>query len=188
MLGYDEATNTIAYEGGIHTDGYGVYDAIAQKFGLRHGGCLAHTRRKFTDLGTGAPEITLPIFLHIQRIYQIEKQTRQTAAPPACRELIRRARSLPIAHELHEFILGHYKTQRPASNIGQALSYTLNQWSKILHCLSQGVMEIDTNLALEHDPPYQARHEKLDVLRQPRSRHKQRPHLHAVSQLPRPRS
>ncbi len=146
MLGYDEVTNTIAYQGGIHTDGYGVYDAIASKFGLRHGGCLAHTRRKFTELGPAAPEITLPIFLFIQRIYQIEKQTRQTAAPPACRELIRRARSLPIAHELHEFVLAQYKIQRPASNVGQALGYTLNQWAKVLHCLSQGVMEIDTNL------------------------------------------
>jgi transposase len=146
MLGYDEVTNTIAYQGGIHTDGYGVYDAIASKFGLRHGGCLAHTRRKFTELGPAAPEITLPIFLFIQRIYLIEKQTRQTAAPPACRELIRRARSLPIAHELHQFVITQYKIQRPASNVGQALGYTLNQWPKILHCLSQGVMEIDTNL------------------------------------------
>ena len=82
MLGYDQVTNTIAYEGTIHTDGYGVYDAVASRFGLRHGGCLAHARRKFTDL---APEVTLPVLLFIQRIYQIEKQTRQTAAPPACR-------------------------------------------------------------------------------------------------------
>jgi transposase len=146
MLGYDEATNTIAYEGTIHTDGYGVYDAVASKFGLRHGGCLAHARRKFTDLGSAAPEVTLPVFLFIQRIYRIEKQTRQTAAPPACRELIRRARSLPIADELHRFILGEYKKQRPASNVGQALGYTLNQWDKIRHCLGQGVLEIDTNL------------------------------------------
>ena len=146
MLGYDEATNTIAYQGGIHTDGYIVYDTIAAKFGLRHGGCLAHTRRKFSDLGSSAPEVTLPIFLYIQRIYQIEKQTRQTSAPSACRELIRRARSLPIAGELHQFVLEHYKKQRPASNVAQALGYTLNQWPKILHCLSQGMLEIDTNL------------------------------------------
>jgi transposase len=146
MLGYDEVTNTIAYEGGIHTDGYGVYDAVASKFGLRHGGCLAHARRKFTDLGSASPEVTLPVFLFIQRIYQIEEQTRQTAAPPACRELIRRGRSLPIADELHHFILEQYKTQRPASNVAQALGYTLNQWEKIRHCLSQGVLEIDTNL------------------------------------------
>ena len=146
MLGYDEATNTIAFGGTIHTDGYTVYDTVAKNHGLRHGGCLAHARRKFTDLGPAAPEITLPIFLFIQRIYQIETQTRQTAAPPACRELIRRARSLPVARQLHEFILGHYKTQRPASNVGQALGYTLNQWPKILHCLNQGILEIDTNL------------------------------------------
>ncbi len=146
MLGYDEATNTIAYEGEILTDGYTVYDTVATRFGLRHGGCLAHTRRKFTDLGPAAPEITLPVFHFIQRIYLIEKQTRQTAAPPPCRELIRRSRSLPVAHELHQFILGHYKTQRPASNVGQALGYTLNQWEKILHSLSQGIFEIDTNL------------------------------------------
>jgi len=146
MLGYDEVTNTIAYQGGIHTDGYIVYDTVAKKHGLRHGGCLSHVRRKFTDLGPASPEITLPVFLFIQRIYLIEKQTRQTAAPPACRELIRRARSLPIADQLHQFVLAHYKTQRPASDVGQVLGYTLNQWGKIRHCLTQGVLEIDTNL------------------------------------------
>ena len=38
--------------------------------------------------------------------------TRRSAAPPACRELIRRARSRPIADEMHRFILGHLKTHR----------------------------------------------------------------------------
>lgn len=146
MLGYDAATNTIAFEGTIHTDGYIVYDTVAAKFGLRHGGCLAHTRRKFTDLGSATPDITIRVLLLIQRIYLIEDQTRKTAAPPACRELIRRARSLPVANELHEFILKQYKIQRPASNAGIAIGYTLNQWPKILHCLTQGVLEIDTNL------------------------------------------
>lgn len=146
MLGYDEATNTIAFTGTIHSDGYTVYDTIAAKHGLRHAGCLAHIRRKFTDLGKSSPEVILPVLHHIQRLYQIEKQTRKTAAPPACRELIRRARSRPIADELHRFILGHLKTHLPASNLGQALSYTLNQWPKFLHCLEQGILEIDTNL------------------------------------------
>jgi hypothetical protein len=146
MLGYDEQTNTITYTGTIHTDGFGVYDAVAKNHGLRHGGCLSHVRRKFTALGPAAPEVTLPVLHYIQRLYQIEKQTRHSAAPPACRELIRRSRSLPIAAALHRFILEHYKTQGPASNVGQALSYTLNQWEKIRHCLSQGVLEIDTNL------------------------------------------
>jgi transposase len=145
MLGYDEIINTIAYQGAIHTDGYTVYNAVAAKFGLSHGGCLAHVRRKFTDLGPASPEVTLPILHAIQRIYQIEKQTRQTGAPPACRELIRRARSLPIADELHQFVINHLQTHLPASDVGKALNYTLNQWPKIRHCLEQGVLEIDTN-------------------------------------------
>ncbi len=94
---------------------------------------------------------TLPVFLSIQRIYQIETQTRQTAAPPACRELIRRARSLPIADQLHRFILEQYQIQRPVGNVGQALGYTLNQWEKIRLRLTQGVMEIDTNLTAQKD-------------------------------------
>lgn len=146
MLGYDEHTNTIAFTGTIHTDGYTVYDTIAAKHGLRHAGCLAHIRRKFTDLGSAAPEVSLPVLHLIQQLYQIEKQTRKTAAPSTCRELIRRARSRPIADELHRFILAHLKIHLPASNLGQALNYTLHQWPKFLHCLEQGVLEIDTNL------------------------------------------
>lgn len=145
MLGYDPETDTLAYTGQIHTDGYIVYDTVASRFGLDHGGCLSHARRKFTDLGNASPEVVIPVLLYIQRIYFIEKQTRQTGAPHACRELIRRGRSLPIAREFHRFALEAFKKQRPASNIGQALGYLLNHWDKIIHCLSQGVLEIDTN-------------------------------------------
>ena len=83
MLGYDQVTHTIAYKGTNHIDGYCVYAAVATKFGLRHGGGLAHIRRKFTNLGPASPEGTLPVLHFIQRVYQIEKQTRQTEAPPA---------------------------------------------------------------------------------------------------------
>lgn len=146
FLGFDEATNTIIYQGGIHTDGYTVYDIVAAKHGLRHAGCLAHTRRKFTDLGKASPEVTVPILLSIQRIYHIEKQTRQTAAPPACRELIRRARSRPIADELHRFVLAEHQRHLPSSDVAKALNYTLNQWSKILVSFEDGALELDTNL------------------------------------------
>jgi transposase len=145
MLGYDPVSNTIAYQGAIHTDGYAVYDAVATEHGLSHGGCLSHVRRKFTDLGSPCPQVTLPILQFIQQIYQIEAQTRKTFAPPACRELIRRARSLPIAAALHQFVLNPLKNHLPASDVGKALKYTLNQWPKVRHCLEQGVLEIDTN-------------------------------------------
>lgn len=110
------------------------------------GGCLAHTRRKFTDLGKSNPEVTVPILLYTQRIYHIEKQTSQTAAPPACRELIRRARSRPIVEELHSFVLAQRQQHLPGSDVAKAINYTLNQWHKIIVCFENGALELDTNL------------------------------------------
>jgi transposase len=103
FLGYDEQTNTIAFQGDI------------------------------------------------QQIYFIESKlrqsaTRETAAPPACRELIRRSRSRPIADELHGFLLEYRVKHLPHGAIGEAITYTLNQWPKFLVCLEQGVLEIDNNL------------------------------------------
>jgi transposase len=152
FLGYDEQTNTIAFQGDIQCDGYVVYESVARRVdGVRLAGCLAHIRREYTGVGTMAPEVTIPVLLHIQRIYFIESRmrqsaTRETAAPPACRELIRRSRSRPIADELHRFLLEYRSKHLPHGAIGEAITYTLNQWSKFLVCLEQGVLEIDNNL------------------------------------------
>jgi transposase len=152
FLGYDEQTNTIAFQGDIQCDGYVVYESVAGRFeGVRLAGCLAHIRREYTGVGKMAPEVTIPVLLHIQQIYFIESQmrqsaTRKTAAPPACRELIRRSRSRPIADELHRFILEYRVKHLPHGAIGEAITYTLNQWPKFLICLEQGVLEIDNNL------------------------------------------
>jgi transposase len=148
FLGYDPLTNTLGYEGTIQCDGYSAYLALAARFKtIRLAGCLAHVRRKFVEAKGHSPEITLPALLLIQRIYQIETQTRQTQAPPACRELIRRARSRPIADELFTLIDAARKAQLPHDALGEALTYTINQREKILVCLENGRLEIDNNLA-----------------------------------------
>lgn len=151
FLGYDKHTNTVAFRGTIQCDGYVVYESVAGRFkDIRLAGCLAHIRRGFTDVGTASPEVTIPVLLHIQQIYRIEGQlrkssTRKTAAPPACRELIRRSRSRPIADKLHRLLLEYRLAHLPQSAIGEAITYALNQWPKFLVCLEQGILEIDTN-------------------------------------------
>lgn len=146
FLGHDPETNTIAWRGTMHTDGYGVYDAVAGAHGLRHAGCLAHIRRKFVELGDATPEVTLPVLLHIQRLYRIERQMGQSGAPPPCRELIRRARSRPISDELHALMCEARGAHLPGSDVGKALGYALNQWDKFAVCLEDGSLELDTNL------------------------------------------
>ena len=148
FLGYDEETGTIGYAGDIQCDGYSAYSALAARFmTIRLAGCLAHIRRKFVEAMDLAPDITLPILLLIQRIYFIEQQTRWSKAPPACRELIRRARSRPIADELYRLIVAARSSQLPHGPLGAALTYAINQWDKFLVCLENGRLEIDNNLA-----------------------------------------
>ena len=114
---------------------------------IRLAGCLAHIRRKFVEAMDQAPEITLPILRLIQRIYLIEQQTRKTAAPPVCRELIRRSRVRPIADELQRLIVGARTSQLPHGLLGEALTYAINQWDKFIVCLENGRLEVDNNLA-----------------------------------------
>lgn len=148
FLGYDEETGTIGYAGDIQCDGYSAYSALAARFmTIRLAGCLAHIRRKFVEAMDLAPDITLPIVILIQRIYFIEKQTRWSKAPPACRGLIRRARSRPIADELLRLIVAARSSQLPHGALGAALTYAINQWDKFLVCLENGRLEIDNNLA-----------------------------------------
>ena len=148
FLGYDEETGTIDYAGDIQCDGYSAYQALAARYScIRLAGCLAHIRRKFVEAMAEAPDITLPILQIIQRIYRIEQQTRLAQAPPACRELIRRARIRPLADALYRLILEARIAHLPHGLLGEALTYAINQWPKFLVCLENGRLEIDNNLA-----------------------------------------
>jgi hypothetical protein len=149
FLGHDKETNTLGYAGTIQCDGYSAYVALAARFKtIRLAGCLAHIRRKFVEAKSLSPEITLPVLLLIGRIYQIERQTRQTQAPPACRELIRRARVRPLADELFTLILAaHMARHLNHDPLSEALTYAINQRDKFLVCLENGRLEIDNNLA-----------------------------------------
>jgi len=39
-----------AFQGFLQTDGYAGYNALGEREGVRHAGCLAHVRRKFHDV------------------------------------------------------------------------------------------------------------------------------------------
>ena len=146
VLGYDPESHTIGFSGTIQCDGYSAYTALTKRFdGVSLAGCLAHVRRAFVEVGADAPETTLPILRDIQEIYFIEKQARMSGAPPACLELIRRARSLPIAGKLHGMMLEAARTTLPRQALGEALTYSLGQWDKITTILHRGDLPIDNN-------------------------------------------
>ena len=147
MLGYDEESHTLLFTGLIQCDGYSAYQKLFRLFtGLTLAGCLAHLRRKFFEAREQAPELVLPILLKIQDIYRVEREMQQSNAPPGCRELIRRARSLPHFDQLETLIqTASANRPLPASKLGKALTYARNQWDKVKASALDPRLDLDTN-------------------------------------------
>ena len=148
VLGYDPGAETITYQGKLQTDGYSVYQALAKRFEkLKLAGCLAHLRRKFIEAREEHPEVCLPVLQTIQGIYRIERQIKQSGAPPSCRALIRKSRIGPEIRQLYNIIERvNHPLLLPESKLGKALTYARNQRAKIQTILSDGNFELDTNL------------------------------------------
>lgn len=146
ILGIDERSGKARFRGTIQCDGYSAYSTFVQRYGpIKMAACLAHIRRKFWEARKEAPEVVLPILTEIRRLYQIERQMKQSQAPPGCRHLIRLARSRPIVESLKRKILARESLHLPGSLMGAALQYALGQWERFEAYLGDGRLEIDNN-------------------------------------------
>ncbi|MDB4265378.1 IS66 family transposase [bacterium] len=147
MLGFDKESKTLLFTGHIQCDGYSAYEALVKRFqGITLAGCMAHLRRKFFDARQQAPEHSIPVLLKIQEIYRVEREIKLSKAPPGCREIIRRSRSLPLLKELWTLIENIEKLKPlPQSKLGKALTYARNQWHKIEVSILNAELEIDNN-------------------------------------------
>jgi hypothetical protein len=119
---------------------------------------MAHSRRRFVDAlkarkkGGGPPEQALRFF---EQLYRVERQARdKTPENDETRvDRIRRFRqqhSVPILKALKEWLDEIKPKVLPDSKLGDAISYTLNQWDYLTRYTEDGRMPIDNNL-LERD-------------------------------------
>ncbi len=89
------------YCGILQSDGYTGYEKIGSEKLIR-AGCMAHARRKFTDLlKIDSKNKSAKKVLHlIAQLYQIEIQAREAKLDLENRRHLRQAQSLPIMEEL----------------------------------------------------------------------------------------
>src|SRR5690554_98761 len=135
------------FKGYLQTDGYGVYDFIAKRKDIIHVNCMAHGRRGFeTALADDREkaEYALEMF---QKVYAIERKAREENLSPEERYNLRLEKALPILNELGKWMVETYKTSRPKSPIGKAVSYCISRWDSMTNYLHDGSLEIDNNLA-----------------------------------------
>lgn len=131
----------------MHCDGFAAYDTLAAKQPtVKLVGCLYHVRRKFVEvakLAGGKEGIATTSINYIAKLSMIEENIKQLSSQD--RRQARQEKSLPILQEWHTYLLNVQSQVPPKSLLGQAISYTFNQWPKLLTYLDDGRLEISNN-------------------------------------------
>lgn len=143
------------YRGILMSDGYSAWRTLK---GATHIGCMAHARRRFVEAlkarkkPGGPPAQALRFF---DQLYRIERQVRdekpddgETQADYMRR--FRQQHSVPVLDALKAWLDAIAPKVVPDTKLGDAVSYTLNQWEYLTRYTEDGRMPIDNNL-LERD-------------------------------------
>lgn len=135
------------FKGYLHCDGFPGYDTLASKNNkIILSGCLYHARRKFVEiakLSRNQDSVSNTVINYITKLAKIEEDIKNLSEENKLK--IRQNKASPILNELHDY-LGNKKPHiLPKSPLGQAVSYTLNQWPKFLIYLNDGRLENNNN-------------------------------------------
>ena len=134
------------YNGAIQTDGYSGYLNLHTKGSITLLACMAHARRYFEKALDNDAFRASYVLEQIQRLYRMERKTRQKQSSS---ELIKRYRELyaiPILKELENWFKEQAFLVLPKSAIGKAIGYTLKLWDKLKRYTTNGNYQIDNNL------------------------------------------
>ena len=135
------------YKGYIHCDGFPGYETLAAKSpAIQLSGCLYHARRKFVEIikVTQAKEgVAHDVVLFIAKLAHIEEEIKLLTTEEKFNLRLEKAK--PILTALHDYLIAVQPRTLPKSPLGQAVSYTLNQWPKLLTYLKDGRLENNNN-------------------------------------------
>ncbi|MEO8053114.1 MAG: IS66 family transposase [Acidobacteriota bacterium] len=136
------------WEGILQTDGYQAYDNIGGPKML-HVGCWAHARRKFVDVVKLNPQDAAAIAMvtRMDALFLVDRHAREQQLSAEARLALRREHAESWAEEIRKECLTLSKTSLPKSALGQAVTYTLNQWPKLRRCFDHADVELSNNLA-----------------------------------------
>jgi transposase len=136
------------WEGILQTDGYQAYDNVG---GLKlvHVGCWSHARRKFVDAVKVNPKDgeAIKMVTRMDALFLVDRQARELSMTVEERLVLRREHAESWAEEIRQECMALRKTVLPKSALGQAVSYTLNQWAKLRRCFDYAEVELSNNLA-----------------------------------------
>jgi transposase len=136
----------------LQADAFGGYDGIyAGKAGglVTEVACWAHARRYFFDAQATNVAASTQAIAYIRLLYDAEKDAKDLSSAERAR--VRQERSAPILVQFRAWLLGQQAVNGgpvlPKSPMGEAITYTLNQWTALCVYLLDGDLAIDNNAA-----------------------------------------
>lgn len=140
------------YNGYLQVDGYAGYEQTEATLV----GCWAHARRKFVEAqkaqGKGKTGKADWAINHIQKLYALESKLKTEPAEVKYRE--RQKVAKPLLQQLWDWLEKSKDAIPTESALGKAITYSLNQWSKLIRYLEDGRLNIDNNRAERAIKPF----------------------------------
>ena len=137
-----------SWEGILQADGYAAYDRVGgPKIVLV--GCWAHARRKFIEAVKVNPkdEAAIAMVTRMDALFLIDREARERGLTGDERHRHRQKYAPEWLDGIRETSLALSREVLPKSLLGQAVTYTINQWPKLRRCFDYGEVELSNNLA-----------------------------------------
>jgi len=147
------------FSGTVQTDGYAGYDFLDSRRSIRHIGCWAHARRKFTDVTRALGKNRKPgaadkALSYIRKLYAIEKKARTEEYSPEQVHALRQQEAVPVLRSFEQWLRKKQQQTPPRGLLGKAVAYTLNQWPRLTGYVEDGLLTIDNNMAENSIRPF----------------------------------
>jgi transposase len=144
------------YHGYIQSDDFAGYAHLDQKPDIVHLGCWAHARRKFVKVvqvrkkhrskRVSPKSLADEALDYIGNLYRIEKEALRRELDTAQIRQLRQERSKPLLAEFKDWLEAKKPLTPPKGLLGQAISYTLANWKKLIIYIQDGRLRPDNNL------------------------------------------
>jgi len=144
------------YHGYIQSDDFSGYDHLDKKPDIIHLGCWAHARRKFAKVvkirkkhrskRANPKSLADEALDYIGNLYRIEKDARRRCLEPAKIRELRQEKSKLLLDDFKDWLEAKKPLTPPKGLLGQAISYALSNWDKLIIFIEDGRLRPDNNL------------------------------------------
>lgn len=135
------------FSGAMQTDGYTGYTRFLQENAdhIKPLACLAHVRRYYDRALDNDPDRANYALTQIGKLYAIEKKAREKGLSPEEIFALRQKEAVPVLSSFKQWLDGNATYLLPQSRIGEAFTYTLKLWDRIMNYTTDGALFIDNN-------------------------------------------